>query len=221
MKNIPLFCINLDRAKERKEKIVENWINKNNFNITFFNAFDKKDLTGSYVYHYDPKVPESKINRPLTLGEIACLTSFCLLSEKILSSDLEEVIFLEDDVFPFLNKESFFEIIEEGKKEFPEADALMLTKNADWNNNGNIEKKYFSLAKNHLWGNHLFYINKNGIKTFYENIAKMQYPADFVWDEIFIPNEKLAICNEPLAYHEGTTTYIGNEYRKIIRQYIN
>lgn len=235
MNEIPIYCINLLRATERKQSIINDWVIQHGFSINFFEAFDKKELEekNNYIYEYRPKIPILKIKRPMGFGEIACVTSFCLLAEKILSSDLQEVIIMEDDIIPlFSSKEYFFHVIEQSKVEYPEAEVALFHKPLDvwlWHKGSDDykfyeKKKYFSLLKNSPWGTQLIYFKRDGLQKFYDALVKMQYPADFPWNDIFTPEKKIIYCNDPLVYHDNTensTTYIGNEYRGITRKYIN
>ena len=44
IKNIPVFCINLKRAKERKRRMVQEWTEKRGIDLIFFDAIDQKDI---------------------------------------------------------------------------------------------------------------------------------------------------------------------------------
>lgn len=71
-----------------------------------------------------------RLGRAPTRGEVACAMAHRQLYEYILKLGLNEVIVLEDDVLPhFVNRDYFFNYIQEGKIEFPNAD-LFLVHNA-------------------------------------------------------------------------------------------
>ena len=59
---IPIFCINLQRATERRQLIQELWIDGLGIDINFWEAYDRRNIeNGIYQYSYNPK----KNNRDL------------------------------------------------------------------------------------------------------------------------------------------------------------
>ena len=88
-----IYCINLDRSKERWEIIKEN-ANKSNIEIHRFegidgNIIDKKMLEKKY---------NIKINHKLRKGTIGCALSHISLIKKISEENNNYVLILEDDV---------------------------------------------------------------------------------------------------------------------------
>lgn len=232
--NIPIFCINLRRAKERRQLIEDEWIAKLGFNILFFEAFDRKEIdeNNNFIYEYHPKNAILKIKRPLNTGEIACATSFGLLTEVILKLGIDKVIIMEDDISPlFKSKDDFFYILNQGIEEYPNSEAFIMHKplsNWLWEPSDDKfyeRKQYFSLLKRAPYGTQFIYFNsRQGIQKYHDAVIKMQYPADLVWNDIFTPDKTMVYANNPLVSHDNTsnsTTYIGNEYRGIKRRYIN
>lgn len=229
---IPIYCINLPRATERKEQIKKQWIDELHFDITFFDAFDRRQIETqtNFIYTYQPKIPILKIRRPLSYGELACLTSYCLLCEQLLKDNITEVILMEDDITPlFDSKEYFYQTLSHAAIEFPDSE-IVLTHNPtqDWvdksdDNKYYIRKRYFSSLKIAPWGTQLIYFKQNGLQKFYDNLVKMQYPADHIWNDVFVQDQKIIYSNESLVYHENSingTTYIGNEYRALHRSFV-
>jgi GR25 family glycosyltransferase involved in LPS biosynthesis len=231
--NIPIYCLNLKRATERKEKIVSEWIIKLGFDIHFFECIDRRDLLeNKLIYPYNDNLSIKRINRSLSLGEIACATSHCLLIEKLIKDDsINDAIIMEDDVTPLFDcKKYFYQILENGLSEFSDCEVMILHKPIDkWQNAPKDTifyeiKNHFSKIRLAPWGTQLLYFsNKNAMQLYYDALKQMQYPADFVWNDIFVPRKTLIYCNNPLGFHDNScngTTYIGNEYRSVIRKFI-
>lgn len=96
---IPIFCINLLRAIERKQIMKEIWIDKLGLDITFWKAHDRRDVErGVNLYNYNAEITKEKIGRELSAGEIACSSSYISLYQHILINDIPEVIIMEDDI---------------------------------------------------------------------------------------------------------------------------
>lgn len=86
--------------------------NKHDFDFTFFDAIDNKEVISSYTF--DKELAQLFYGRQLTNGEIGCtLSHFECISNfaNSISSD-EWLIILEDDVLP---ENAFFQFIEEIK----------------------------------------------------------------------------------------------------------
>ena len=112
--DIPIFCINLERATERKEHIQKEWIDKLGFNITFWKAFDKKDLTEKDKQKDNQLKNVIYFSRSLySLGEIACIKTFISLYQYLLENKYQEAIIMEDDITPLIKNKQ--EIINNNK----------------------------------------------------------------------------------------------------------
>jgi GR25 family glycosyltransferase involved in LPS biosynthesis len=229
--DIPIFCINLDRAKERKKLIQKKWIDELGFEITFWNSYDRRDIENNkFIYKYDKSLSISLLKRELNCGEIACATSFCMLYEYILNNNIKEVIIMEDDVTPLVSdKNEVFHYINQGKLEFPKAE-LMLMHNLhshQMKNSDKIytsQKKYFSKCLKAPYGNQFFYSNKNTIQKLYQILKTMNMPADWAQQILIKNGAEVIISNKPLCFHHWnghlSTTYIGNELRNTKRRFI-
>lgn len=227
---IPIFCINLERATERKEKIIKEWSIKNKLDIKFWKAYDKLEIEkNNYIYPYDLDATILAHKRPMNTGEIACSTSFCMLYEYALSNNLQEIIVMEDDAIPIGDTKNIFNLIELGKKEFPQSQIFLLFESEKIWKKRFLEteyfyekKEYFSLCKNAPWGNQLIYLNNQGIKTVYDILKNMTMPADKPHQKILCDQKIVSIINQPLATHDWSGySYIGNEYRKTNRKIID
>jgi len=222
---IPIFCINLERATERKELISKKWIDELGLDITFWKAYDRRNIDNNeFIYLYNKELAIQTIGRQLSNGEIACATSFCLLYEYLLENTYEEVIIMEDDITPSIsNKTELFDRITDGKIEFPEAELILLHEYYRNHGKTKITKKHFSLCYGPPWGNQLFYANRKAIITLYELLRGMKFPADYP-QRLLSAEERVIISNQPMCYHEwrgpNAITYIGNEYRGTHRKFI-
>lgn len=230
MKQIDIFCISLSRAKDRRNFISKEWIDKLQFDIKFWDAYDRKEIeNNNFLYPYDENLAIKKIGRKLSCGELACSTSFALVMKYCIDNKIPEAVFMEDDVCPLIGRKSIlFDMIKYSREEFPDTNIVLLhhsminfklghDKRRD--NIYFVKKDNFSLCKTTPWGNYLIYMNLNGIKEFYSELVKMDAPADHP-QRILAKNGSVCITNYPLAYHENRTTYIGNDIRKTHRIFI-
>jgi GR25 family glycosyltransferase involved in LPS biosynthesis len=226
--NIPIFCINLERATERKELIQKEWIDKLNLDIVFWSAYDRRRIENKeYFYPYDEiSAKNNFLHRELNDGEIACATSFCMLYEHILKNNYSEAIIMEDDITPlFDNKSELFTKIEQGKKEFPNADIMLLHEYPliDKKKVYGIKKDIFSMCDKSPWGNQFFYANRKAITALYHLLKIIKFPADYP-QLLLSAQKRVIIVNQPMCYHEWTgpnsKTYIGNSLRGTNRKFI-
>lgn len=223
--NIPIFCINLERATERKNLIIKEWIDALGFDIKFWKAYDRRDIEqGNYRYPYDEEKTKNILGRSLSFGEMACATSFCMLYEYILEQQYKEVIIMEDDVSPIItNKDTLYESIDVGLSEFPQTEYMILHKSDLSYSNIISKQKYFSKVKPLPWGNLLLYQNYNATYKLYKLLSNFTGPADHP-QRILDYNNKLnaIVINEGLCKHNTNTTYIGNDLRfsREIRDFI-
>ena len=208
--SIPMYCINLDRAIERRAFIEKKWIEELGFDINFWKAQDQRDLTEE-DYRSLTKSDEAikRVGRVLTRGEVACALSHRQLYEYILKLGLEEVIVLEDDVGPnFLNREYFFNYIQQGKIEFPKADLFLLYDGANTFKK-NENKLFFSTLKVAPFGSQLLYYTRAGLKKMVLGLEEINGPID-LWGFYLFQDGTIALSNKPLGLHLNETSYIGN-----------
>lgn len=232
MNTVPIFCINLERAAERKEIITKQWIDGLGLNIVFWKAHDRRDIeNNNYLYHYNKDLTKKIYGRELSAGEIACATSFVSLMKHCIDSKIEKCIIMEDDVIPLVNNQNYiWDLISNMEIEFPECLMALLHKvpSFQYRKKDQIfykSKKYFSLCNVAPIGNQMFIIKKEGIKIFYENLQTLFYPADMIQKVFFAPKQMLCIANNPVCDHawfdrHGGTTYIGNDIRNTHRRFI-
>lgn len=206
---ISIYCINLPRAIERKQKITREWIDKLGLEIEFVEAVDRRDLI---------KPPKS----PISEGEIACILSHNKTYEHILKKQETQALIIEDDAVPlFSNKQDLFNVVSHYNLEFPDTDVCILQNIYGWKNQNFsfVEKKeYTSLLKGNPFGTHGYIIKLSGIHFIRPHLLAFAVPIDHLWDQ-FAASNKLAIANHPLIKHpvwSEATTYINrrNDKRK-------
>lgn len=227
-----IFCINLERATERKSKIKNLWINNLGLKIDFWNAYDRRLIDkGKSIYNYNKEKSKKIFQRFLSNGEIACATTYYQIFNHCEKENIDELIIMEDDVVPLIDdKKTIFNSIQNAKKEFQVEMILMHKPAEEWqplitgeidtleksrNNIFYKKSKFSSLCKSTPWGNLMFYITKNAIKTILNEPVEICFPADYFQYYILCPKNLVSILNNPICEHdpENITTYIGNDMR--------
>lgn len=210
-----IFCLNLERATERRERIEEEWIKKHGFDIEFFKAFDRRELAnGNYIFPYDEEKTIKLIGRPLSQGEIACATSHLLLLKYALESGYDEIVVMEDDISPteYTTIKNMKKAIATCKKEFPHSSVLIMH-----NNDGRAKtiasKSGINLLSFAPFGYRLVWLNKKAMKLLIQDLSTMNYPADFLWLLRFVPMRTISMTEKPLGLGDAKQSYIGEEYR--------
>ena len=240
-----IFCINLNRATDRKHSMTQDWINRLGLDIQFWSAFDRQmiDRHQNMIYECNQNMAKQKFNRVLSNGEIACATSFYQLFEFILTQNINECIIMEDDIIPLIDsKEIIFSSIKKAKIEFPSMELLLMHKispiqavNDNPHSGATYEDIFYkkkdcaSLCRKSPWGNQCFYITLKAVEIAYQNLCKdtgrvsIWYPADYFAVDL-CPLELVCILNNPICDHhwigDKATTYIGNDCRGTRRKFI-
>lgn len=97
--NIPIFIINLERNRKRREfalrKLHDFGLEGEIFPGVDGKSLDLDEIKTSGVY--DDAVAHAKFSRSLSMGEIGCSLSHLRLYKKILDEDIAVAIILEDD----------------------------------------------------------------------------------------------------------------------------
>lgn len=96
LKNTPIFIIHYAKMINRKD-FLDSWFKKNNIIPNWILDGQREDLTEKIIelyYKYDPKIHDRKLN----LGEIGCMIGHLAAMEKIINSNSDYGIILEDDV---------------------------------------------------------------------------------------------------------------------------
>lgn len=219
---IPIICINLDRATERKAFIVDEWEAKRGCEIHYIHAYDRREIVEKRPYFkYDPKSSIRFIGRRLSEGEQACATSHVFALRFAQANCFEECIIIEDDILPcFKDHKKLDSMILKHKKEFPGHSISLLGEPTVYKKpTFDIIKKHFSQIKTPPWGNWCTYFKADIYESMIADLTSMRGAADHYWEK-YAALGTLTASNTPLAKHCHTTTYIGNEFRGIHRDFM-
>ncbi|ADG66882.1 glycosyl transferase family 2 [Planctopirus limnophila DSM 3776] len=214
-----LRCVNLPRATERRKKITCEWIDGLGFPIKFFPAFDRRELEkGRSFFQYEDSAAINKIGRPLTAGEIACASSHALvIREEMEFTGPEGVIILEDDVTPRWGAVDLFERLKTAAAALPGVEAIACHEALDsWERGESCGEAVRALSP--PWGTHITWYSHAGLCRAYESLIKFDQPADWIWRE-FCSRGAYALLDPPIAQHRGDSTYVGNDFRGMVRPY--
>ena len=104
-----MYIINLERKTDRKQAMINKLENQNIHNYEFIDAVDgnDEDIKNEYIKY---KKNGCKF---VSVGHFACLKSHVKVLKKILNTDFENVLILEDDVIfrdDFINKISEYKV---------------------------------------------------------------------------------------------------------------
>ena len=218
----PIQCINLKRASERKQLVIDDWIRNKKMNIEFFDAFDK--LTINYAnlpISYNKDKCLKICGRPMSDGEIACAISHLSCYKNALYNypDAPIYIFMEDDIYShFYDKNHFYGLLLFGFFEHDNTEVLIMHNPAvrpTYIHNG----IFSSIITSPIWGNQLTAFTKNGLQKIVNNFSEIFCPIDWAW-KLWEPSNRVCLLNNNLGQHDNSntsTTYIGNQYRGLSR----
>ena len=220
--DIPILCVSLTRAHERREKIHRLWVQERQCNVEFIDAVDRRDVLSGAVKYTSP-APAPK-RRNLTAGEIACSLSHAKAIQTAKDRGYARCIIIEDDIIPlFKNPQELNEIINHHDQEFPCSKIALLFKDPGPSTGRPIRhavKKYFSSLSRAPWGCCCYAVKHNEYDRLHRFFSSLMWPADWYWSIEYAKKGRIALVNEPLAAHEGSTTYIGNEFRIEARTFL-
>jgi GR25 family glycosyltransferase involved in LPS biosynthesis len=210
-----IFCLNLDRAIERRACIQQEWVDNRGFDIDFFSAFDRRELDrGNFPFPYDDQETRKLIGRSMSMGEIACASSHLMLLKHAIKCGHEEIVVMEDDVMPSDNTtpERMLEVIENSKKAFPHVSVLIMHHD-DGEAVTSQSINGINLLSFPPWGYRFVWLNRKAMNLLVSDLSMMHFPADFMWTKRFVPMKVLAMLEDPLAIGDHKLSYIGNEFR--------
>ncbi|KAB7504513.1 Glycosyltransferase 25 family member [Armadillidium nasatum] len=95
-----IYCINLLRRPDRREKMKKNF-ELLNLNVTFVNAVDWRDLNETFLKSLDLRVLKNYDRANFTYGLIANFLSHYFIWKEIIEHEYDQVMIFEDDVFFF------------------------------------------------------------------------------------------------------------------------
>lgn len=215
-----LNCINLERAKERREAFENAWHKHLGFCINFHDAMDRRDVEhGAYYFDYDEEAAVKRIGRTLSSGEIACATSHGMLIESLLDVGANGAIICEDDAMPLIGEwEELEDTIEILNGDFPKAPICILHK--PWGGwKSSAETDDFVKLSTPPFGSVMTYYTKEGLELMLDVLSRMDQPSDWAWKELS-KKGKVFLAKNPVARHDGGDTYVGNKARGNVRKFI-
>ena len=232
--SIPIYCISLKRAVERRERMHQIWNIERGITLNFFDAYDRLDYTEAnlpspYTENFKKttdmekeKVWEGYFGKwQPNLGDICCTISHCELLFKLIKLNIPEAIILEDDAEPlFCAAEEFFDYIELCKNEEQSPNILLLHKPEDWAKRDwfhiKRELEFCTILDKPTPCTQAIYYTLQGMIDMYETASQLKGPIDYSTAYGIVQKESLSIVKRPLVYHPTTTTYIGNFERELI-----
>jgi len=206
--NIPIYCINLQSSKTRKDFIQQQWVEKYGFDISFWTAVDKTDPIIQKI-----NKNTSKVNRLQTDGELALILSYTALLESLITNNIKEVIIMEDDVFPnpifkFMRNINIpnlmFSYIQKCKNEFEKLSILLMHRPA-CSNKFKIKKEFdhcYSLITP-PYGAQMNYYTNSGIQKMYNNLKNNELIVDQYAKMQYLMNTT-ALSKHPFCFHYET-----------------
>jgi GR25 family glycosyltransferase involved in LPS biosynthesis len=220
--DIPIYCINLKRARERREKMLQEWTIKRGIDLIFFEAFDRRNLDINNL-----PSPFSLKNKKLSTGEICCSISHAMLLQLIISKGHNQAIVLEDDADPlFENKYDFFNKLNTYKLDKNQANIILMHDRLNENLTGSngkfkpfMTKDQISFQKYHhilkyrcIGAQSIFYKDRKAMKHSFLSISLLDCPTDWAWNHFLgKTNVKLGIYANPLTSHKPEDSYINEE----------
>ncbi len=208
-----VVCINLDRATQRRSQIKENWEPVFGSNLEFFRAVDRRSLDQGLL-----QVPPKEINslacgRRLSSGETACLMSHLgVMGDALPKIGEEGIIIMEDDIVPSDVATSVFEIIRQARRESPYVDMILLCKPVnDFSKARSSELLFVPTDEPFPYGTTMVWYGPRAIADFLEEMRDFDKPADH--RHTFCCAGRVGVLKSPVAFHQGTDTFVGNEFR--------
>jgi glycosyl transferase family 25 len=216
MSDIPILCVSLKRAYERRERILHKWCDEKNYAIEFIDAIDRRDVVSSL----DDYKHLNNTKRGLSPGEIACSLSHAKALEIAKVRGYNKCVVVEDDTYPTVAHDTFKSIIDSLDSEFVDCSISILHK--DHSNLSSIiseSKNNFSRIGRSSYGTCGYLVKNNAYDYLITCYKSLQKPADWYWNSC-VSLFALTRSNIPLIIHEGNDTYIGNEIRNTNRVFI-
>ena len=217
MQNIPILCISLNRALERREQILHKWCKEQDYEIEFIDAIDRRDIAPSM----DDYKHLNNTKRGLSPGEIACCLSHAKALDIAKTCGYDKCIIIEDDTAPVFPRSKFMSIINSLDSEFNECQISLLHKD-----NPHLpciiseSNLLYSRISRASYGSCGYLIKDTAYDCLIDCNKSLQKPADWYWNDSRVMQQIITRVNIPLIIHEGNNTYIGNEIRGTNRTFI-
>lgn len=212
IKPIPVVCINLPRAVERRREMTKRWQGMPGISLSFFEATDRRDLDNGTLTPPPHRETPWGFKRRLSSGESACLMSRLeVLSLHLDSIGPEGIILMEDDALPAPDTPFIPGSISAARSEAPEAEFLLLFAPSNHHLTTRQGKHVAIAGDPHPYGAYMVWFSKRGAERYLEEMGSHSAPADH-WLP-FCREGIVGIIKPPISVHDGRDTYIGNEFR--------
>ena len=202
--SFPIYWINLDRSKDRK-LLIENQFKK--YGITNHTRIPAVDGSNIEKLIINKIRNENKWNAKL--GEIGCYLSHCEALKKINEND--KILILEDDI---VISDNFIENFNNSVKELPEKWDILLIGFRFHQPSQNIDySKNLQKTKSRYFGAHAYLINKSFLSRINNicDLNKIKKPIDLLFsdlvDKLLIFNTKKELISANSHLKNETLTY--------------
>jgi len=130
----------------------------------------------------------------------------------------EGVIIFEDDCVPLLGADQIVERAQSAAAALHGVDAIACHKpQSSYTFSEQVSGAVRIIRP--PWGSMATWYSPQGLRRAYEILVRMEIPTDWLWRDLAAQG-MFAMLTPPVARHDGGTTYIGNEYRGILRRFI-
>lgn len=221
-KSVPVWCVSLARAAERREYMEREWSRARGVGLKFFDAFDKRDNivfengADGGVLPYSAHAAFDLIGRELSQGERACRLSHFLCAERMLleNPDAPFYVVCEDDAEPlFADEADMFRRMACGMSEHEGVDVLICH---DMWVSIEVEKEglfsnilRMSPETNGPYGTVCMAFSRRGLEGYMKALERPMVADGWrYWGEEY----KIACLSTNLVRHMADTTYIGNYF---------
>lgn len=204
----PIFCINLESSTDRKKFIQSQWIDRHNLDITFWKATQKTDVSLQFI-----EKKSTYMKRDFLIGELALIDSNIKLLKYILEKNIDEVIIMEDDIFPNpvfelienMNLSNImYEYIQKCKEEFENLSILLMHKPLAKNSFEIAQEYKFCYRPKTLpWGTNMNYYTLRGIELMYDSIKKYDCVLDH-WHRMPNLKNQIGLTKNSFCFHCDT-----------------
>lgn len=209
------YCLNLERATDRRAQMERLWIAERGFDLEFFPAVDRRRIdVGDYPLPYDPALARARCGRELTPGEIACATSHHLLLRQALAAGHPEIVVMEDDIIPspHATPRAIADAVQSARAAFPRLNVLMLHAPLQPVRSHDVRDGTALLAEP-PFGFLCVWLNARAMELLARDLATLAFPADWLWTRRFAPLKTIGMTVTPFCTHDGSDSYIGNDPR--------
>jgi GR25 family glycosyltransferase involved in LPS biosynthesis len=202
--DIPIYWINLERCKDRREKIESIFqkydLNNKRIDAIDGNLLDIKEMKKIY-----------KINKKMKNNSVACALSHLQAIQEAYNNNLEKVIIMEDDCnFDYLDKKN--KNLDDLIKDKDDWEVIQLGITTGSKVGRIICESKEILMKKFCWGAFAYLINRNGMKKIIDNFNNNK---NIEVSEIMIYNFANTYITKPYFTYHYTSEFESSIGEKI------